>query len=46
MTHHCECGHLPSEHDMGWGRCSGECWDADYGTFGCMCFHYEKDRDD
>ncbi len=46
MNHLCQCGHLPDEHFMDRGRCGGECFDPDYGTFACLCYGYEKDSDD
>lgn len=36
MTNYCSCGHLPSDHEADRGRCSGSCFDSDYGTFSCL----------
>jgi hypothetical protein len=46
MSHHCECGHLPAEHNDDKGRCTGEATDIEYGTYKCLCYCYEKDSDD
>lgn len=46
MNHLCTCGHLPSDHEADRGRCEGQCFDSDYGTFSCLCHLYEKDTDD
>ena len=41
-SHECTCGHQPGDHSGKYGRCEGECFDPEYGRFGCLCFAYEK----
>lgn len=43
--HKCECGHLGSDHDNLIGRCSGDCFDPEYGTFRCLCPMYQHEGD-
>lgn len=39
------CGHEHTEHVRTFGECEGMVTDY-YGTWGCMCRHFEKDTDD
>jgi hypothetical protein len=42
--HVCQaCEHPLTDHAMGWGRCSGQSQDPDYGTYNCVCPHAEID---
>ena len=46
MNHLCaQCDHTRDEHNMQWGRCSGESQDPDYGRYACVCPHFEQDTD-
>jgi hypothetical protein len=40
------CEHTVTTHHLGWGRCSGESQDPDYGTYACVCPHFELDNSD
>ncbi len=40
----CECGHGSDEHCDGLGRCVGECFDSDYGTFNCLCPNFIEEK--
>lgn len=42
MNYDCVCGHKPVDHGGKYGRCEGQCYDPEYGTFACLCFAYEK----
>ena len=47
MSHHCVCGHNPSQHVDNTGRCDGISYDSDFDSqFACVCPLYEKDTDD
>jgi hypothetical protein len=40
------CEHPPADHNMSFGRCSAESADPDYGTYACVCPHFELDSQD
>ena len=40
------CEHPPTDHSMSYGRCTGESADPDYGTYVCVCPHFELDSQD
>ena len=40
----CECGHDIDRHCDGLGRCAGESYDSEYGTFRCLCPAYIKEN--
>jgi hypothetical protein len=39
------CEHTGGSHSMGFGRCEGDSYDPDYGTYRCMCPKFERDFD-
>lgn len=39
----CTCGHDDTEHLDSAGRCEGQCYDSDYGTYKCLCFAYTEE---
>jgi len=39
------CEHPVSQHHLGWGRCTGQATDPVYGSYACVCPHFEKDSD-
>ena len=40
------CEHPAKEHCDGVGRCAGQSADPDYGTYACVCPHFELDNSD
>ena len=40
----CQCGHGTDTHHEQLGRCEGQCYDADYGTFRCLCPYYTEEK--
>jgi hypothetical protein len=40
----CECGHDIDRHCDGLGRCDGQSYDSEYGTFRCLCPAYIKEN--
>jgi hypothetical protein len=40
------CEHTVTEHHLGWGRCAGQAQDPVYGSYACVCPHFEKDSND
>jgi hypothetical protein len=47
MTNACGyCEHSVTTHHLGWGRCNGASQDPEYGTYACVCPHFELDNSD
>ena len=40
------CEHSITLHDLGFGRCTGQSTDPVYGSYACVCPHFERDSDD
>ena len=40
------CEHQCPKHHLEWGRCNGQSSDPVYGSYACVCPHFELDNSD